>query len=257
MVTTSTEVDKILPALLEAKRNFTGIHALGVNTFLNGAKYVKLDDLLDAITPALDGAGILIVNSAADAPGSAMEVVVKDKSGALQPQKTFYPGCGVTTRLWHVESGQYVETTTAGLYGDDRGISLVQSQGKLLTYFRRYNLVMLLSLGTEADDDAQIGNQPGANVQNQRPAQKPQANGKVSGMSASEFKNKWLALYGGDADAAGKRYNEALVEANLTWDQVKGNGQKLQTLYNDEESRLAKAREQGLASELERLAKTD
>ena len=59
---------------------------------------------------------------------------------------------GVTTVLLH-ESGEYIETTVSLNLGDEKGKSLAQVAGSIITYLRRYSWAAILGLYAEEDTD--------------------------------------------------------------------------------------------------------
>lgn len=121
---TSEKVDKILPALFKVKQNLTTVKKSTKNPFFKSS-YADLNTHLDAVEPLLEENGLLI----------------------LQPTCHDVSGNTVVTRIYHVESGQFVEASMK-LVGDND----MQKSGSGVTYARRYTLGSLLSMQAVDDD---------------------------------------------------------------------------------------------------------
>lgn len=78
----------------------------------------------------------------------------------------------LTTTLLHA-SGQWISSSLPLLYGEAKGLSLMQSMGSALTYARRYGLFSIVGLATEDDDGQNAGRAPA-----QAPAQHRESNGQ-------------------------------------------------------------------------------
>lgn len=126
----SDNIDKIFPALFEARTKFVKVKKDRQNTHLKN-KYATLDSVLDAITPALTDQGLMVTQGMAEecAPGK-MKLI---------------------TMVIHAESGQWVKyfTEIPIVKNDPQGL------GSAMTYGRRYALVSAFGL-SQADDDAQL-----------------------------------------------------------------------------------------------------
>lgn len=72
---------------------------------------------------------------------------------------------GLTTRLFHLESQEYVQATY-----NIRGKSDPQALGSAITYAKRYSLVAMLVLNIDDDDDGNAGSGVGDKAQKQQPA---------------------------------------------------------------------------------------
>ena len=126
----SDDISALIPALIEARGKVPQIAKTAENPYFN-SMYVSLDELVDAVTPALQEHGL-----------------------AVMQFPTLVDGVpGLTTVLAHT-SGQYIGSTMP------LGVPLnvkAQEQGSAITYARRYALMALLNVvGDEDDDD---GNQ--------------------------------------------------------------------------------------------------
>lgn len=90
------------------------------------SKYTPLEDLVEAVTPALNRHGLTIAQ--------------------------FPSGdCGLTTYLLHT-SGEYLMHTTT-LAPAERN---PQALGSAITYMRRYSLQAVLGIAADTDDDAEV-----------------------------------------------------------------------------------------------------
>jgi hypothetical protein len=61
---------------------------------------------------------------------------------------------GLTTIIFHIESGEQIESTVELPIDSLKGMNAYQSAGSAITYFRRYSLSSALSLITDKDIDA-------------------------------------------------------------------------------------------------------
>lgn len=122
---TSETTEKVLPALLKASSQFSPVLFDAQNTHFK-SKYATLPAYLDAVQPALRGAGLLLTQATHVADGVTV----------------------VNTRVTHAESGQWV--------GSEYHVHPVkadpQAEGSALTYARRYALAALLGLAADDDD---------------------------------------------------------------------------------------------------------
>lgn len=234
---------ELLVALARAKAGFGPLQKKGVNRFLQGAKYVLLDDLLDAVGPALAEQDLLVLHTTA--PGVPVRIQAQGVDNKGQPwvRDETWPAVKMTTTLLHAPTGASLEVTATAPYGDDRGISGVQSLGKVVTYLRRYTITMLVGIATEEDDDAQ----PVTGT-----AQTPNRNQAPAPAQVDAWGASWLSLFGGDKSAARARLDAVLAGrrlADLTPDEKA-------SLLADEQRRVAKIEEEKLAASLAAAATT-
>lgn len=80
----------------------------------------------------------------------------------------------VETVLLH-SSGEWISDLISLPIGEDKGRSLAQGAGSIITYLRRYSLAALLGVYSDEDADGQVS-KPAAKPAEQAPA-KPAANG--------------------------------------------------------------------------------
>jgi hypothetical protein len=116
---------ELIAALAQAQAEFPRLQKRGVNPHF-GNKFVRLEDLLDAVMPVLRKHGLLMLQMPED--------------GHLR------------TLLVHVESGESITTDypIRPARPDDP-----QALGSAVTYARRYALQALLGIAGEEDDDAE------------------------------------------------------------------------------------------------------
>lgn len=112
---------KLYQALLSAKKNFKPIIKGAINPHYK-SRYATLDGVLEAITPALHDAGLVLI----------------------QPLSVDT----ITTVLIHAESGEQLSFAVTIPQLQDP-----QKQGSVITYYRRYSVCAFLGVVAEEDDD--------------------------------------------------------------------------------------------------------
>jgi ERF superfamily len=115
----------ITAALIAAKAQFTPIHKNKVNPHFN-YKYATLDEILEAIAPALLANNLLLIQP----------TIVKDNLTVLK------------TILIHAESGEQLESELT-----IPAIADPQKLGAAMTYYRRFSICSLLAIAPDDDDD--------------------------------------------------------------------------------------------------------
>lgn len=110
------------------------------------SRYATLNAVWDAVRPLLADAGLAVIQMPVSAaPGHV----------------------GLTTRLVHAESGEWIESeVTAPLAKQD-----AQGVGSAITYLRRYSLAASLGVVADEDDDANAASAPPTAAKAQAPAQ--------------------------------------------------------------------------------------
>lgn len=122
---TSETISKIAPALVKAQQGITFAVKDSVNPQFK-SKYADLGAVIDALKPALNGAGI-----------SFIQMLAPGEPGSI----------ALTTRLIH-ESGEWIESTaTCPLVKHDP-----QGYGSACSYLRRYSLAAAVGLYQDDDD---------------------------------------------------------------------------------------------------------
>jgi ERF superfamily len=115
----------ITAALIAAKAQFKPIHKNKVNPHFK-SKYATLDEILEAIAPALLANNLLLIQP----------TIVKDNLTVLK------------TILIHAESGEQLESElTIPVITDP------QKLGAAMTYYRRFSICSLLAIAPDDDDD--------------------------------------------------------------------------------------------------------
>lgn len=126
---TSESIAKIATAMLEAQKSITFASKDATNPHFRN-KYADLPAVVDAVKPALNGAGIAFIQSAGPSDDSKLHL---------------------TTRLIHI-SGEWIEDTLVmPLPKQDP-----QGYGSAMTYARRYALAAITGLYQD-DDDGNAG----------------------------------------------------------------------------------------------------
>jgi len=111
-------------------------------------KYASLDKIVTTIKPLLEKHGLAFSQPLSVAEGVRY----------------------ITTKVWHVESGEIIESVLDIPEYVMTGMNGYQVTGSAITYFRRYSLETTLGIVAQDDNDAQ-GNQQGAG--NKKPVSKP------------------------------------------------------------------------------------
>lgn len=124
MFKTSETRKNLFAAILRAKKNFDAVIKDSTNPYFK-SKYESLNCILDATETALNNEGVIL----------------------LQPSSTDGTANFVTTRLEHVETGEFADST---LKLEKTGN--MQEVGAATTYGRRQTLKGLLGLKAEDDD---------------------------------------------------------------------------------------------------------
>ena len=123
-------------ALVKAQMEMVTPKKTALNPFFKN-KYSDLNSILEAVLPAFNNNGIVI----------------------LQPTCTIEGKNYVKTILMH-ESGESIESLTEIIFAKQND---AQSQGSGISYARRYGLQSFVSVGSE-DDDGQKAVQPRPNA---------------------------------------------------------------------------------------------
>jgi hypothetical protein len=133
---TSPQLEELLPALTKAQGEFTAIRKGARNNYIE-YNYATLEDVLDAVRPALSKNDLAIVQSPGELTDSGKHI-------------------HLTTRLFHA-SGQWIQSIITVPVSEQKPLSPAQSLGVAITYGRRYALMALLGVAAEGDDtDAAI-----------------------------------------------------------------------------------------------------
>jgi hypothetical protein len=142
----SDSIASIAKALSQAQGEITPAEMDSVNPFLKN-KYASLGSVTKAIQPILKKYGLSYTQ------------IVEGEGGNI----------GVTTVLMH-ESGEWIESHISMSLGEEKGKSLAQAAGGIITYLRRYSLSALFGVYAEEDTDAQKVERKASNP---APAQPP------------------------------------------------------------------------------------
>ncbi len=127
----SETIAKLAEALSQAQAEIKGAEMKAVNPFLHN-KYADLGSVIEAARPALAKHGL----SFTQLVGGNFESMTLD------------------TMLMH-SSGEYIGEIISLPVSEEKGRSLAQSAGAIITYLRRYSLSALLGIYADEDTDAQ------------------------------------------------------------------------------------------------------
>lgn len=129
----SESIKSLAEALAKAQAEFSAVPFNATNPFLKN-KYADLGAIIQSAKPVLAKHG-LAVSQLAEGEGATT---------------------GVTTVLMH-SSGEWIASTISLELADEKGKSLAQVAGSVITYLRRYALASVLGLYADEDVD---GNKP-------------------------------------------------------------------------------------------------
>lgn len=153
---TSTTFQKVFEAMAQARTEMPAIAMDADNPYFK-SKYAPLGTIMTTIQPTLDKYKLSIVHTL-------------EGDGVT---------AGVTTRVTHYESGEWIESTAVvPLKGASEKTQIVQVAGIDFTYLRRYNINAMFNLIAEEDTDGNLGYERPAK-QVYRPNQKPSVKAKV------------------------------------------------------------------------------
>ncbi len=129
----SEQLNELATALAKAQAEMPAVPMNAVNPFLKN-KYADLAEMIRVASPVLAKHGLSISQQPVSMDGQI----------------------GVVTTLLHT-SGQWIEDTISLPLGDEKGKSLAQVAGSIITYLRRYSYGAIVGLATDEDTD---GNAP-------------------------------------------------------------------------------------------------
>lgn len=137
----STQIDKVIEALASAHAEMRGIPKDEKNPFFS-SRYSSLDAVISESREQLGKYGLALIQQVTGSDRVTLRTVIAHKSG------------------------QWIDFGTLGVaLTAERGRSLAQSMGALITYLRRYGRTTALQLASE-DNDGNAAEQPA-----QKPAQ--------------------------------------------------------------------------------------
>ena len=185
----SEQLNELAVALSKAQAEMPAVPMNAVNKFL-GNRYADLTTMIQTATPVLAKNGLSISQQPISLDGQV----------------------GVTTTLMH-SSGQWIEDTISLPLGDQKGLTLAQVTGSIITYLRRYSYGAIIGLATDEDTD---GNASSKN--HEQPAKKYDAK-PVAGKMTLEFANN-------ETNRDGVKYGdlETKTLANMANELVKTKG---------------------------------
>lgn len=192
----SEKLDLLATALSKAQAEMPTVGMNATNKFL-GNRYADLAEMILVATPVLTKNGLAISQQPVSLDGHV----------------------GVTTTLLHA-SGQWIEDTISLPLGDEKGKSLAQVAGSIITYLRRYSFGAICGLATDEDTD---GSAPVKNhEQPKQPYQAKPDNGKMTLEFAENEKNSKGVRYGDiDTETLTNMANALLKVSNRTDEQAR------------------------------------
>jgi len=173
---TSETMGKFNKAYADLQNQITGVAKDGVNPHF-GNKYTTLESVIDYLKPILNATGFTVMQSLDILDG----------------------GQAVSTRLVHVESGEWIQSETICPVKDPTN---PQHLGSAVTYLRRYQLKTVCGM-SEIDSDGNLAaGHSETNSTSTKPAQvslsksfdKPKAKPKVKANSTAGLKSEFDKL---------------------------------------------------------------
>jgi hypothetical protein len=128
-ITRSETIGKLAEALAKAQGEMKAVIMNATNPFLHN-KYADLGAIIETSKPPLSKYEL-----------SFSQIVFSDENKI-----------GVTTLLMH-SSGEWLSSSMSLPMGEEKGKSLAQVAGSVITYIRRYSLSAILGIHTEEDSD--------------------------------------------------------------------------------------------------------
>lgn len=202
----SETITKLAEALSKAQGEMPAAEMNATNPFLKN-KYADLGSVIKAAQPVMKKHGLSITQLPTSENGSI----------------------GVTTILMH-ESGEFIEETIYLPLGEEKGKSLAQVAGSVITYLRRYSYASILGMYADEDTD---GSHPQAKpakpkedanavyqaivdmnlAENIHAARNALAKRDTAKIKTKEQAFAWMKIYRGARDA-GTSVDEAAEQAN-------------------------------------------
>jgi len=164
----SESIGELAKALCKAQAEMKAAELNANNPFFK-SKYADLGSVIEAIRKPFANNGL------------SFSQLVTSESGAI----------GLESMLLH-ESGEWISTSMSLPFGEEKGRSLAQNAGSIITYMRRYQLSALVGVYTGDDDD-------GNDKPKSKPAQKaptPAPSSEMTLETACEVMTSDGELYG-------------------------------------------------------------
>lgn len=175
---TSENLNELAQALASAQSEMKAARMNAVNPFLK-TKYADLSSVIDAIKQPLAHNGLSFVQMPFSSNGEM----------------------GVQTRLMH-SSGQWMESQFSLPMNEERGKSMAQVAGSVITYLRRYALSAML--GVVADEDADGNDERTEKRPSPRKKSQPQKPQAAKPKAAKFAVGDWVRVQGKKGTNDGK-----------------------------------------------------
>ena len=147
----SPTISTLAKALVKAQAEMPSAKFNAVNPFFKN-RYADLGSVIEAARPVLAKHGLAI-----------LQPVISSGNGRI----------GIRTIVIH-ESGEYISSDAYIPILDEKGRSLAQTAGSIISYLRRYSLSSMLGIYADEDTDAQDDKKE----KKEKPARKAQPTGK-------------------------------------------------------------------------------
>lgn len=154
MFSSSNEITNIAKAVLAVQGKVVNVRQQSTASKGSAGSYTyaNLPDTLDEIRPAMQAAGVVLVQAVTSNIPDPTIVQWGEKWD--YNRKVMVPLLGVVgvaaveTRVIHAESGEWMACSVEGI----ANMLDVQALGSAITYLRRYSLMSLLGMSSEKDD---------------------------------------------------------------------------------------------------------
>lgn len=144
----SESIKNLAEALAKAQAEMPAAHMNAVNPFL-GNRFADLGSIISTAQPILKKYGLAVSQFPISGNGEV----------------------GITTILMH-ESGEWLEMAISLPLADEKGKSLAQVAGSIITYLRRYSLSSVLNMYADEDVDGEEQQDKKQGARKTRPKQK-------------------------------------------------------------------------------------
>lgn len=129
MIQKSESIKNLAVALRKSQEEIKRVEFDATNPFLHN-RYASLGAIIEA----------------------SKSILVKNGLSVSQPVESNGNEIGITTLLLH-DTGEYLSSTAMITISDEKGKSLAQVAGSIITYLRRYALASLLGMYADEDND--------------------------------------------------------------------------------------------------------
>lgn len=146
----SSDITKLTEAMAKVQSEIENVEKNQTNPFFK-SKYADLGAMLDSCRPILSKNGLSIVQLPCHKKGTLKYTKTVKAQGEYSVVKEYVPQIGVKTIVTH-ESGQWLSEEVFIPLEGERGRSLAQSAGAVITFLRRYAYAACVGVA-QVDED--------------------------------------------------------------------------------------------------------